>query len=417
ALAAVGASGPLFNLMLVLFMGISTGTGIAVSQYFGAKQKGLLSKAVGNAISLTIISSIFIMVVGTIITPRVLRILNTPEEILQMARQYLTIIFLGIAGMSFYNIMSGILRGLGDSVSPLMFLLVACVLNIVLDIYFVASLNLGVPGVAYATVISQVVSAIACMIKAYRMKDVLTLNMKSLVIDPRVTGKILRFGLPSGLTQGIFSMAMIVVQSLTNSLGTVVIATNVVVMRVDGFAMMPNFTFGIAMTTYAGQNVGAGYFDRVKKGTKDGLLLAVSVSAFMTLCILLFGVNLMHLFTQTERVVELGVHAMRILAVGYIAMAVTQVLSGTMRGAGDTMTPMWISIVTTILIRVPLAYTLAFFTRSEEWPNGSPYALFVSLLTAWSMGAIITSLFFKKGKWRKLAEKSYKDAGNFVPNE
>lgn len=410
ALAAVGAAGPILNLMLVLFMGISTGAGIIVSQYFGAKQKEQLSKTVGNALTLTLISSVFIMVVGTLITPWLVTILNTPAEIYDWTCDYLIIIFLGIAGLSYYNILSGILRGLGDSISPLIFLLIACGINIVLDIYFVAVLQLGVAGVAYATVIAQIVSAILCLIKTCMMKDVLTINLKTMAITKELTSKILKLGMPSGLTQGIFSMAMIVVQSLTNSLGTDVIACNVVVMRIDGFAMMPNFTFGIAMTTYAGQNVGAGSFDRVKKGTRDGIILSVAVSAFMTLCIVLFGYNLSKLFTTTERVIQLSIIAMRILAVGYIAMAVTQTLSGTMRGAGDTMTPMWISIITTVIIRVPLAYTLAFLTRCDEWPNGRPEALFTSLLTSWVMGAVLTALFYKKGKWKKLAEKSYAEA-------
>ncbi len=410
ALAAVGASSPILNLMLVLFMGISTGAGIIVSQYFGAKQKEQLSKTVGNAITLTLISSIFIMIVGTLITPTVVKMLNTPAEIYDWTCDYLIIIFLGIAGMSYYNIMSGILRGLGDSVSPLIFLLIACGINIVLDVYFVASLGWGVAGVAYATIIAQAVSAILCIVKTCMMKDVLTINLKSMVISKELTSKIIKLGLPSGLTQGIFSMAMIIVQSLTNSLGTDVIACNVVVMRIDGFAMMPNFTFGIAMTTFAGQNVGAGYFDRVKKGTRDGTILAVAVSAFMTLCILLFGYNLSVLFTTTKTVIDLSIRSMRILAVGYIAMAVTQTLSGTMRGAGDTTTPMWISIITTIIIRVPLAYGLAFITRCDEWPNGRPEALFVSLLSSWVLGAVCTALFFKKGKWKKLAKKSYEEA-------
>jgi len=177
-------------------------------------------------------------------------------------------------------------------------------------------------------------------------------------------------------------------------------------MRVDGFAMMPNFTFGMAMTTFVGQNVGARKMDRVKAGVKDGVKLALIVSTCLTLCILFFGKYLMRMFTNTEELVDLGVHMMRILAVGYIAMSVTQCLSGVMRGAGDTMTPMWVSILTTVAIRVPIAYTWAFLSRSEQMPQGNPDAIFGSLLISWVLGAVITALCYKRGKWRERAENA-----------
>jgi len=172
---------------------------------------------------------------------------------------------------------------------------------------------------------------------------------------------------------------------------------------VDGFAMMPNFTFGMAMTTFVGQNVGAGYMDRVREGVRVGLRAGLMISVVLVAGILLFGVNLMRMFTSTEEVVNLGVHMMRILAVGYIAMAVTQSLSGVMRGAGDTMTPMWISVITTVIVRMPLAYGLAYLTRSEAQPNGSPDSLFVSLLISWVLGAVLTSLAYRRGAWKKKA--------------
>ena len=166
-------------------------------------------------------------------------------------------------------------------------------------------------------------------------------------------------GLPSGLSQAIFSMSAIVVQSLTNSFGALVVAVNTVVMRVDGFAMMPNFTFGNAMTTYTGQNMGAGRTDRVEEGIRDGLRLGLVVIAVLVAAIVIFGSSLIRLFTDTPEVVEMGRNMLRVLALGYIAMAITQTLSGVMRGAGDTMSPMWISLITTVVIRVPLAYGLA----------------------------------------------------------
>lgn len=400
ALAAVGSASPVLNLLLVFFVGVATGAGIMVAQYFGAKNREGLSRSIGVSITLTAIVSVVIMIIGPLITRPLLVFLNTPDSIIDWCEEYLSIFFIGIMGFSFFNILSGILRGLGDSVSALIFLLVSTALNVVLDIWFIAKLNMGVEGVALATVIAQGISAILCFIKLMQLKDIFDLNLKMLVPKKEYSVKLLKLGLPSGFTHAIFAFAMIAVQSLTNSFGEMIIACNVIVMRVDGFAMMPNFTFGNAMTTFVGQNIGAQKMDRVEKGMRDGTKIAVGVSTAVTITILIFGKYLMRLFTDTTELINLGMRMMRILSVGYIAVAVTQSLSGVMRGAGDTITPMWISLITTIGMRVPIAYALTYFTRSEAYPTGRPESLFVSLLIAWVCGAAITTFFFKKGKWR-----------------
>ncbi len=400
ALAAVGSASPILYLLLVLFVGIAVGASIMVSQYFGAKDRLRLSHTIGICISLTAIASLIIMVIGPTVSRPFLSLLNTPDSIIDWCTDYLIIYFLGIAGFAYYNILAGVLRGLGDSIWPLIFLLISTVLNVVLDLLFVAKFNMGVPGVALATIIAQGVSAILCIIRLLKMKDDFDLNWKVLKLNKQYSYKLIKLGLPSGLTQAIFSLAMIVVQSLTNSFGEMVIACNVIVMRVDGFAMMPNFSFGSAMTTYAGQNIGAKKMDRVDKGTRDGTIIAVAVSAVITVIILLFGSHLMSIFTNTEELVSLSMRMMRILAFGYLAMAVTQSLSGVMRGAGDTMTPMWISLISTVVIRVPVAYGIAYFTRSAAYPTGRPESTFISLLTSWTLGAVLTFIFYKKGNWR-----------------
>ena len=323
ALAAVGSAGPIVNLLLVLFIGISAGANIMVAQYHGAKNREGLSHTIGNSITVTAISCILLMLVATPLIRPLLQLLNTPDSIIDWCADYLMIALLGIAGMAYYNILSGILRGMGDSLWPLIFLLVATGINIGLDIYFVAGLNMGVAGVALATVIAQLVSSILCMIKLSTMKREFDFGLKFLRLRGSFTKTIIRLGLPSGLTQAIFSSAMIIVQSLTNQFGEQFIAANVVIMRVDGFAMMPNFSFGMAMTTFAGQNVGAGLYDRVTKGAKQGTLIAVTCSTIITGIILLFGKNLMWVFTDTAELVNLSYRLMMILAVGYIAMAVT----------------------------------------------------------------------------------------------
>ncbi len=399
ALAAVGSAGPILNLLIVLFVGISVGAGIMVSQYFGARQKEQLSTTIGNCITLTAIATLFVMVVASLIARPLLELLGTPESIIDWCHSYLLILFIGSAGLAYSNILSGILRGLGDSISAL----VSTIVNIVLDLLFVAKLGMGVNGVALATVIAQLISAVLCMYRLMRMTEIFELKKSHLKLKKEYTMRVIQLGLPSGITQAIFSMAMIVVQSLTNSFGEMFIAANVIVMRVDGFAMMPNFSFGTAMTTYAGQNVGARLNDRVDKGARQGTLIAMGTSAVITGLILIFGKALMGIFTKTPELVELSRDMMGILAVGYIAMAVTQSLSGVMRGAGDTMTPMWISIATTILFRVPIAYGISYFTRTPELPNGRQECIFISLLITWMLGAIITFICYKSGKWKNKA--------------
>ena len=219
ALAAVGSAGPILNLLIVLFVGISVGAGIMVSQYFGAKEREKLSLTIGNCITLTAIATLFVMVVASLIARPLLELLKTPDSILDWCHSYLLILFIGSAGLAFYNILSGILRGLGDSMSALAYLLVSTVINIVLDLLFVARLGMGVNGVALATVIAQFVSAVLCMLRLMKMQEIFTLKTEHLKLESQYAVKVIRLGLPSGITQAILSMAMIIVQSLTNSFG------------------------------------------------------------------------------------------------------------------------------------------------------------------------------------------------------
>ena len=405
ALASVGSAGPILNLLLVLFIGISAGANIMVAQYFGAKNREKLSYSIGNSITVTLICCVFLIVVATPLIKPLLVMLNTPASIIDGCANYLMISLIGIAGMAFYNILSGIIRGMGDSFSTLIYLLIATVINIFLDIFFVAYVKMGVGGVALATVIAQFISSVLCFIKLSKMSNHFDFNKKYLKPTGKYIKTIIRLGLPSGLTQAIMSSAMIIVQSLTNQFGEQFIAANVVIMRVDGFAMMPNFSFGMALTTYAGQNVGAGLYDRVTKGAKQGTLLAVICSTVITGIILLFGKHLMGVFTDTASLVEMSYRLMKILALGYIAMAITQSLSGIMRGAGDTMTPMWISLITTVAIRIPVAYGLSYLTIAPGLPNGRCECIQVSLLFSWVIGAVLTAIFYSRGKWKTKAIK------------
>lgn len=419
ALSAIGASNPIINLLLVLFIAISTGAGIIVAQYYGAREKERLSRCIGTSVTLIAAASLLITVIGVPFSGPLLELIKTPANYMQPAKDYLQIYFWGIIGAGFYNIISGVLRGLGDSFYPLVYLIVAALTNIVLDIWFVAGLNMGVGGAALATIISQGISAVLCIIRLFRMKDIITVNRQSLTPDWHMGGRVLKLGLPSGVTQAIFSLAMVFVQSLTNQMSYIlpsgvetyfVPAISVAVMRVDGFAMMPNFTFGLAISTYIGQNLGARRHDRVQPGINACLKLAITVSLVLVAALLLFGKNLIGLFVNAETadpqvyamVIDQGGRALRILAAGYFAMVFTQVFGGVLRAAGDTVSSMVISMITTVALRVPVAYLLASLTQSDVWPHGHPDALFISMLLSWVIGAVLTYLWYRRGKWKEL---------------
>ena len=401
ALAAVGSASPILNLLLALFVGIATGAGIVVSQSFGAKDRERLTIAVGTCLSLSLIASIVIMIVGPIITRPMLELLGTPESIIGWCTSYLKIYFYGILGFFMYNMLSGVLRGMGDSLSALVYLLIAAALNVILDLVFVAKFGMGVAGVALATILAQFISAICCYAKLAKMTDTFDLSLKTIKLDKPMAKHVIKIGVPSGITQAIMAMAGMVVLNLTNAMGEMVIACNVIIMRVDGFAMMPNFTFGQAISVYTGQNVGAGKLDRVHDGVKHGLKLALSFSVTITIILVLFGKILFGFFTDTPELIELAIKMMRVLAVGYICVSVTQILGGIMRGCGDTVTPMWISMIQTILIRVPLAYLLASLTKTAEYPHGAPIALFGSMLISWVLGMIMSIIAFRSGRWKR----------------
>ncbi len=401
ALAAVGSASPILNLLLALFVGISTGAGIVVSQSFGAKNRERLTISIGTCLALSLVATVVIMVVGPLITMPMLELLGTPASIINWCANYLKIYFYGIIGFFMYNMLSGILRGMGDSASALVYLLIAAALNVILDIVFVANFGMGVPGVALATIISQAISAIFCYFKLAKMNDTFDLGLHTIRLNPIMAKNIIRIGVPSGITQAIMAMAGMVVLNLTNAMGEVVIACNVIIMRVDGFAMMPNFTFGQAMSVYTGQNVGAGKTDRVTEGTKAGLRLALTFSTVITLILVIFGKILFGFFTDTPELIELATNMIRVMAIGYICVSVTQILGGVMRGCGDTLTPMWVSMIQTIMLRVPVAYTIAALTKSAEFPHGHPVALFGSLLISWTLGMVMSIIAFRMGKWKK----------------
>lgn len=395
ALGAVGSSIPIFFLIIVLLMGIAVGAGIMVSQYFGAKKREELSQTIGAALMLTTVMGLFMMIAAPFATRPLLMLMDTPEEVLEDAVLYMNILMWGVLGMAYFNILSGILRGLGDALSPLIYLAITSVLNILLNLLFIPVLGWGVWGAAIGTVFAQGLTSILCFRRLMKMRDVFELSFKYLKPKKEYVTQVLKLGIPTGASQAIFAIAMMVVQPLVNSFGPMFLAVNIIVMRIDGFVMMPNFSFGNAMTVYAGQNVGANRMDRITPGAKECAYMAVGTSIAIVTILLLFGRHIAGLFTQTEEVIDMAMRMIRILAIGYVIFSLNMVLSGVIRGAGDAMTPLALSIINTVGIRVPTAYLFVHLL-------GTPESLFYSLLAGWIAITLLTAVAYKVGRWRKM---------------
>ena len=404
ALAAVGSTMSIFFLVMVLMMGISMGAGVMVSQYFGARQREQLSHTIGTSITLTAILGVVIMVTGPLFVRRLLVFLSTPADILEYAVTYITVLLVGVLGMSYFNMLSGILRGVGDAFSPLLYLIFASLLNIALNFLFIGVLGWGMFGAAIGTVITQFTSALLCLRRLMKMTDMFAMGRKYLRLKKEYVSQVMKLGLPTGASQAVFSLAMMAVQPLANNFGYLFLATNVIVMKVDGFVMMPNFSFGNAMTVYAGQNMGAGKIDRISRGTKQCVLIALCMAALMVTVILIFGRQIAGMFTQTEDVLAMSIRFLRILAPAYLAISISMVLWGTIRGSGDAITPMWATLINTVIIRVPAAYILVHIMDD-------PVAIVYSMLISWVTISMLAMISFRIGRWRKtgLVKRTAKD--------
>ena len=398
ALSAVGSTGPVVNIMLILFVGISVGVSVLVSQYFGARDSDNLSFTIGNCITLTFLSSVIIAIIGILLARPLLELLNTPASIIEWSYQYIVICLIGGVGLAYFNILSGVLRGLGDSVSALKYLIVATFVNIILDLVFVIFFNLEVVGVALATIIAQIISAILAYRRIHKLSHLFTLDKHHLMFHKETIFRIFKIGLPAGVAQAIMSVAMLTTQSLTNSFGEQYIAANIIIMRVDAFTVMPIFSIANALTTFAGQNTGAKNFELLKKGASQGIKLNLGISISCSIIILLFGKSLMSMFTDTQNLIDISYNYMCVLIVGYVCFSISQSIGGIIRGTGDSVTPMWISIMSTV-VRVPIAYFIAYITISDTFVSGNPISLYISLLIAWGLGALISLIIYKKNKW------------------
>jgi len=400
AFGAIGATMPIVFLMLSLFIGISSGAGIMVSQYFGAKRREDLSHTIGTCLTLTVVTAIVLSIILPLFTRPLLNLINVPYAMIEYSVIYLNITLWGCIGLASYNILAGILRGLGDSFTPFIYLFIATILSIALNVLFIGVFGWGVAGAAISSVVCQLLSGVLCFLRLRKMTDVFDLRLKNYIPKKQYVKQVTRLGLPTGISNGVFSVAMLMVMSLINDFGPALIASNTAVMKVDGFVIMPMFAFAAAITAYTGQNIGAGKLARVKPGMLQCLVMSIGLSIAVTIVIIIFGRDLASLFTDEAHILDMASQILRLLAPGYVALAFGQIFWGVLRGAGDVMTPMWAIFFTTVVVRVPAAYLFAFLM--ERAGHDYPYlGIFYGSMLAWVLGAVIAVGVYRFGKWRE----------------
>ncbi len=392
ALAAVGASNPIINLLVSFFMGISIGAGVLIARYFGARDKENLSLAVHTAMTLALLAGAVMMIAGYFLSPVILRLVGTPEDVLPGAVEYMQIYFLGIIPMMVYNMGSGVLRSVGDSRRPLYYLMAASVLNIGLDLLFVIRFQMGVPGVAWATLIAQTLSASLTMWNLCRADADYKLFFRKLRLNRKMLVETIRLGLPAGLQNAIISFSNVIVQANINSFGTAAVAGCAAYNKLDGFAVLPVSSFAMAATTFIGQNMGARNRERVKRGARVTVFLSAGTIGALACILLIFGKYILRIFTPDPEIIDYAARMMRYLAPTYVFLATAHALSGVARGAGLSVVPMVILTANFCVLRmiwISLAMPLI----------QSIVVVYLGYSLTWTTAALCMLLYMKKSNW------------------
>ncbi|HAM35422.1 MAG TPA: MATE family efflux transporter [Elusimicrobia bacterium] len=395
ALAAVGASFPILFLLIALSIGVTMGFSILISQYFGAKNMRQVRSAIDTSLVFTFCASLVIMAAGLPLCRPALELLKTPPELLAQGTVYLQITFGGMPFIFGFATISAILRGLGDSKTPLYFLMVSTVLNVVLVAFFVLACHWGIAGSAWATVIAQGVSCVMGMAYLSRSHKVVKPRWRGIVFDLKIFQKSLAIGLPTGVQQVFVALGMMALTRIVNAFGTDAIAAFTAASRLDAFAVLPAMNLSAAVSTFTGQNLGAGKLERVKHGLKAALLISGFFSAATTLAVVGFGKPLVALFNADPHVVAIGARYLLIVGGFYVIFSSMFVVSGVLRGAGDTMIPMVITILALWLVRVPIA----------AWLSGriGTDGIWWSVPIAWAVGLALSAGYYATGRWKTRA--------------
>ncbi|MEF9945743.1 MAG: MATE family efflux transporter [Lachnospiraceae bacterium] len=353
ALASVGGSaGQIINLFVGFFTGLTAGASVIISQFFGAQNASGVSKSIHTAYAFSIIGSIVITIGGVLLTPTMLRMMNTPSELMPESIIYLRIYFGGILCVFIYNIGSSILRAVGDSKRPLYYLIICCIVNIILDLIMVVVFRLGVAGVAIATLISQAISALLVTRALMSSTGLLHLSLKRICLHKSMLKAQLRIGLPGGIQTAMYSISNIIIQAALNNFGTDTTAAWAAYGKLDAIFWMISGAFGIAITTFVGQNYGAGKYERVKKSVRTCLWMDAFISVVLIVFLMVACTPLFHIFTTDAHVVAIGAHMLKMITPCYIFFIFIEVLAGALRGMGDVLIPTLITMCGICLLRI-----------------------------------------------------------------
>ena len=402
ALAAVSSSGTLIFLIISFFTGMSMGASVTISRYFGAGDYARVSRAIHTNVLLAILCGIVLTVFGVALTPTFLRWMGTDPDVLPEAISYFRYYFFGILAVVMYNTCKGIMNALGDSRRPLYYLILSSLVNIVLDLLFIAVFHWGVWSAAAATTISQAVSMVLCLIHLTKKGTIYQVRLRDLRLDREMLGQIFRYGLPSGVQNSVIGFANVIVQSNINSFGKLAMAAYGAYSKLEGFAFLPVTSFTMALTTYVSQNLGAGEYGRAKKGSRFGIITSLLLAELIGVLMYLFAPQLTAIFTETPEVIALGVEQARTISLFYCLLAFSHAVASVCRGAGKAFVPMTIMLVFWCVVRIAYITTVMHFVHDIQY-------IYWAYPITWSLSSIVYLIYYHFSDWvhgfEKKAEK------------
>lgn len=404
ALAAVGASFPIVFTLISLIIGVASGGTIVIAQYFGAGDHKSVKRAIHTVYIFLTIASVVLTLVGIPLTDQIFRLIRLPEEIMPEATTYLSIYLSGLIAFFGFNATSAILRGLGDSKTPLYFLMVSTLFNIGFDLLFILVFKWGIAGAAVATVISQAGAFITAVIYLNRNHKLIDFDLPNWHFDRKIFWQSLRIGLPTGFQHTFVSLGMMAIMAIVNTFGTNVIAGYAAAIRIDSLAILPAMNFSAALSTFVGQNIGAGRSDRVRRGLIATLLMSSAVSLTVMAVVILFKYQLIGMFTKDPEVIRIGAEYLLIVSSFYLLFTAMFKINGVLRGAGDTLIPMFITLTSLWVIRIPFAW---YFSRSM-----GETGIWWSVPASWGVGLILSFFYYLTGRWKTKAVVKHRVANS-----
>lgn len=392
ALAAVGAAYPVIFLLMSLVIGISSGGTVLVSHYMGARDSANLRKSIDTTYFFILVSGLFITVLGILLTPTIYRIINLPTDVFPGAVAYLRVYLISTVFSFAFNGTSALLRGMGDSRTPLFFLIGSNILNLALSLFFICVMHWGLVSSAWASVISQVCACSSLLIYLRAKHSHAAIRFRGWKWSADIFTKMIKIGLPTGVQQSVVSLGQMALLSIVNGFGTVMVAAYSSMMRIDAIAIMPGMNFSQALSTFTGQNIGAGKMDRVNKAFRFTIKTNIMISLVISLIFILFGKDIMSLFTSDHEVIAEGYRYLLVCGPFYFLFSAMFSFTGLFRGAGDTVPTMLISLLSLWLFRIPTAY---FF--SHLWGS---IGVWISIPVGWLFGFVFSIIYYRYGKWR-----------------